>query len=194
MHRSAIFVLSGLLALLITGCNHRGAAVADSTTQPADAGDGKVFHDKKYHFSFVYPDNWTSRKGDDPEDVLTIDADKDKPQQAEITVSIPKLPPHIPGMLPLPAVEKGYIDDVKKRMQNVKEPLSEPLKIDGASARRFVITGNDKNGKRKLIVLAIFKGDHLFVITAEGAEDQFSTMKPAFDQIARSWKWAEQPK
>jgi hypothetical protein len=184
------------IALVAVGCGHRSAAAANprASTNPAttEASDeGVPYRNAKYGFLMKYPKGWSPRKGDNPEDVLTVDQDADKHTEPEITVSVPKLPPHIPGMIPMGSVESGYVDDVKKRMKNVKEVDTKTVKVDGVSARRFVITGQDKSGKRKLVVLAMMKGDHLFVLTGEGPENEFATVETGFEQVVRSWKWKE---
>lgn len=177
----------------LCGCRHGAAKAADSTTtQPTtkpQLTDGVRFDDKNHGFTLLHPTEWTRRKDDDPQNVLTIDRTAGKLQGAEIDVSVPKLPPHIPDLIPLMAVEKGYVKDVRKRLKNVNETDSQSVKIDGASARRFVLTGEDNNGPRKLLVLAIVNGDHLYVVTLDSPADEFPTAQPAFDLIARTWKW-----
>src|SRR5205085_1603141 len=107
-------------AAMCAGCRH---SIAESdTTRPAAttraaAADDKTFDDDRDHFRLSYPSSWTARKV--PENVLTIDAVANDPAGPEISFAVPHLGPHVPGMIPLPAVEKGYLDDLKKRLKNV---------------------------------------------------------------------------
>jgi hypothetical protein len=192
----AAVIMAMACCLMACGCEHRAAKAADppAATHPAAteaSGDGVIFRDARHGFSVKYPRGWARRKGDSAEDVLTIDKDPDKHTEPEVTIDVPKLPPHIPGMIPLSAVESGYVDDVKKRMKNVSVVESKPVKVDGAPARRFVLCGEDKDGKRKLVVLAILKGDHLYMVGGEGPADEFETVEAAFEQVSKSWKWKE---
>ncbi len=178
---SAVVVVS-----TISGCRSGAAKAASAATHPSRADGTSFQHD---HFSLVYPNGWTSRKGDDPHDVLTIDAKAGDQNGAEVTVTVPHLPPHIPGIIPLPAVEDGYVKDVKKRMSNVNEAQSKHVKIDGADARRFVITGQKDKQDRKMVVITSVKGDHLYIISGEAPLDRYSTVRSAVDQVVQTWKW-----
>jgi hypothetical protein len=88
-------------------------------------------------------------------------------------------------------VEKGYVDDVKKRLKDVKESESVATKVAGASARRFAISGSDAAGQRKLLVFAIVKGDHLYIVTGEAPADHFDPASDATQRVADSWKWTK---
>ena len=110
---------------------------------------------------------------------------------AELAIAVPHLPAHIPGIIPLPAVEKGYVDDVKKRLTDVKETESNATRVAGATARRFAITGDDSSGERKLLVFAIVKGDHLYIVTGEAPADHFAPASSATQRAADSWKWTK---
>jgi len=186
---SRLILLLVVAAVALGGCGHKSGpkepAQAGSVSESAN--DGR-FKDPKHKFAIEYPQPWSERKPTGPDDVVSLKRDDAK---GEIAIAVPKLPPHIPGMIPLPSVEKGYVDDVKKRMKNVKELESQPVKIDGAFGRRFVIEGDENGAKKKLAVLAIVKGDTLYIMTAECPESEFEETRGVFEQIARSWKWMD---
>src|SRR5262249_44516184 len=97
---------------------------------------------------------------------------------------------HIPGIIPLPVVQSGYVDDVRKRLKDVQVTQTQPIKVAGASARRFAISGTDADGKTKeLLVIAIVKGDRLYIVTGEAPADSFDAAKDAVDQVGACWKW-----
>ncbi len=174
-----------LLTTLFGGCSATTAEVGNGKDPVFENGR---FVDAKHRFSVAYPKDWKAAKCDSAEDVLTLQKAQSK---GEISIAVPSLPPHIPGMIPLGSVESGYVDDVKKRMKNVKEIETNAVRLDGIAARRFVITGQDKSGKRKLVVLAMMKGDRLFVMTGEGPENEFAAVETGFEQVERSWKWKQ---
>jgi hypothetical protein len=37
-----------------------------------------------------------------------------KLEDTSISLDVPKLPPHIPGLIPIGSVRNGYLDDLKK--------------------------------------------------------------------------------
>jgi hypothetical protein len=181
-------VLLIVAAIAASGCGHKAPKdPAPASSVSESANDGR-FTDQKHKFAIAYTKPWTERKPTGPDDVVSLKRDDLK---GEIAIAVPKLPAHIPGMIPLPSVEKGYIDDLKKRMKNVKETETQPVKIAGAFGRRFVIEGDESGGKKKLAVLAIVRGDTLYIMTAECPESEFEDVRGAFEQVARSWKWIE---
>jgi hypothetical protein len=181
--------LTAAMLVGVAGCRHRAAAAATVTaTQPSVAkapANSRVFDDKDHGFSALVPADWKEKT--DEQNVLTVDG----PKGEEFDIAVPKLPPHIPGMLPLTAIESGYVDDVRKRLKDVEEGESTAVKVAGASARRFEITGKDDAGERKLLVFAIAKGDHLYIITGEGPADRYDAVKSASENAAASWKWTK---
>src|SRR5688500_15408202 len=156
-HRGWILPLALLSAMV--GC----APKAQQLEHRGIPNDGR-FEDRKNKFAIEYPDGWTERKPTSAEDVVVL---KHKDYQGEISIAVPKLPPHIPGIIPLPSVEKGYIDDVKKRLKDVQVTESRPLKIDGQFARRCAMTGVAPEGKQTIAALALVKGDTLYIMSAE---------------------------
>ena len=180
MNRSRLITVLALFGLAaLVGC-------APKTVQKsAPAGDGK-FVDQAHKFSVEFPKPWKQKNNVGKEDVLTIGRDGKK---GEIAIAVPKLPFHIPGMIPLEGVEKGYIDNAKKRLKNVKVMESKPVKIAGVNARRFSLEGDAAEGHRKLAVLAIVNGDTVYIVTGESGDAEFHDVLSAFEQVARSWKW-----
>jgi hypothetical protein len=174
----------------------RGAALTTAPSVqpigPALAGSTALFQDRSSGFSLRYPAGWSMRQ--DPDNVFTADARAGDENGPELAVAVPKLPPHIPGMIPLGAVESGYLDDLKKRLSNVQvqqQPTAR-LPVPSNHARRFDATGNDKAGERKLAVLVLLKGDRLYILTAEAPAPEFARARAAFDQAVASWQWMTQ--
>jgi len=189
----------GVAALMVTlsaamagGCRHRAAAAATVTTTQQSAAqapmNSRVFDDKDHGFSTSVPAEWKEQK--DEQSVLAVAG----PNGEELAIAVPKLPPHIPGMIPLGAVESGYVDDVRKRLKDVTEGESCDVKVAGANARRFEVTGKDDHGERTLLVYAIAKGDHLYIITGESPADRYDTVKSATENAAATWKWTKSAK
>jgi hypothetical protein len=199
-------VLTAVLLIGVAGCRHRTAAAATSgastastasTTSPAtqttvasSRPSGTRFQDAAHGFATTCPDAWTRRDANGPEDVLSLAG----PGGAELSIAVPKLPAHVPGIIPLPAVQDGYVDDVRKRLADVTVTESAATRVTGASARRFAITGRDQGGPRKLLVIAIVKGDHLYIVTGEGPADRYDAVKQGVERVAQSWTWLKQAK
>jgi hypothetical protein len=179
------------------GCRARGAPPRHGpTTVPAHAeaeptARTRVFHDPASGFSLRYPADWSLRH--DPRNVFTAVARANDPNSPELDVAVPKLPPHIPGLIPLGSVQSGYVDDLKKRLGDVRvEQVEDPPPISGAKSRRFDATGRDATGNRwKLSVLLLLRGDRLYILTAAAPAAEFDQARAAFDRAVASWQWTQ---
>ena len=175
MHNLAIFTLLALI-----GCKHHPAAA-----KPAPPPSGQ-FVSPTDGFSVNYPPDWQQRPSS--ENVLTVHAPTGS---AELSIAVPKLPPHIPNMIPLGPVQSGYIDDLKKHLKNVTRGQSTDTKIAGATARRFTAAGQGDHGMHKLVAVIITRNDKLYIMTAEADENDFDAAQKAFDAAAASWTWTK---
>jgi hypothetical protein len=173
-----------LLMAASAGCRHRAA-----TTRPAPAPaakfDIKTFADRDHGFSTSVPAKWAAKQ--DPQNVLTLDG----PNDAQLSIAVPKLPAHIPGFIPLPPVQSGYVDDLRKRLTDVKASPGENVPFTGGTARRFEASGVEAKAgaTRKLSVLLITRGDHLYIVTGEAPAAEFSKVRDIVDSVATSWTW-----
>ena len=208
--RARAVVLLLLTACVATGCRGRsaGAAHAKSATRPSPAlaattrstaattaaaavGETKLFEDRAHGFSIRYPAGWTLRN--DPENVFTADARPNDETGPELSVAVPKLPAHVPGMVPLGAVQSGYVDDLRKRLRDVRTEQEETggIAIPAAHLRKFSATGKDDKGERKLEVLIVYRNDRLYIVTAEAPAAEAAKSQAAFDQAVASWNWTD---
>jgi hypothetical protein len=181
-------VVFAVIALaLAAGCARRTAGPESrAATATASAPVDPTFEDTQHGFAVTILKDWTARKDEDPPNVLTLAG----PHDAKLAIAVPKLPPHVPGIIPLPAVEKGYVDDVRKRLRNVQETESAAIKVAGCPARRFAISGGDSDaGARTLVVVAIVNGDRLYIVSGEGPAYQQQTVRAGVEAIRASWKW-----
>ncbi len=175
------------------GCRHRAASPASPramkvsasmpATTPATTDAARVRKYEGHGFTTEVPSDW--KEFTDPQSALALKG----PSEMELDLAVPHLPPHVPGIIPLPAVQSGYVDDLKKRMTNVKLVESTAPSVAGAYARRFAIEGAENGAAKKLLVYAIVKGDHLYIVTGEGPAEQFDKLVPVVNRVADSWKW-----
>jgi hypothetical protein len=192
--RSAALVIIVSSAAFGGGCRHRAASpsapqtMSAAATMPATTQANAAGQTRKYEghgFTTEVPSDWKEFK--DPQSVIALNG----PGGLELDIAVPHLPPHVPGIIPLPAVQSGYVDDVKKRMTNVKLIESTAPLVCGCHSRRFAIEGTEGDKRKKLLVYAVVNGDHLYVITGEGPADQFDKLVPVVNRVADSWHWTK---
>ncbi len=181
MRRIGVVILLGLFT---AGC---GARPAHERRDPAptSAPSGAPLTEYKSPDGALIlqiPDGWHASKNTDF--VLFLIRD-DQPDSA-LSLDIPSIPPHIPGLIPLGMVTDGYLDDLRKLWPGLKLQTDEPRDIPDAKAHfvHAVWPHHDKVESALLIV----KGDHVYILRATGAPDH-KELWSAYDQLLASMKW-----
>jgi len=164
------------------GCaSHRAA-----TTEPA-ALSGVQYENRTANIRFSYPASWHPVKGDAT--VTLVPVEESSVRDHWLTVDDPDLPPHIPGFIPLGAVEAGFVNDLRKRYKDLHETSSAACELDGASARRIVANGTGKTGAVSVNAIVCVRGDSVYVIDAESDATGEKIVRQAFDQVFASFRW-----
>src|SRR2546430_2179663 len=65
-------------------------------------------------FALQYPSDWSSKST--KEYALLLEREPTS-GSARVTVEVPYIPPHLPGMMTMRLVVNGYVDDLKKRLR-----------------------------------------------------------------------------
>ncbi|HLL87673.1 MAG TPA: hypothetical protein VK324_00055 [Tepidisphaeraceae bacterium] len=189
--------VAGWLACSSTDAGAGGdvPATAGGLPGPPTAPDVQTYENRDADVAIAYPGDWVTRSN--PRSVLSVGpkvaSPADEPATPELNVAVPKLPFHIPGMIPLGEVERGYVDDVKKRHTDVRVVRSDAIPFDKANARRFVLSGRPNEGgpERLYDVLVVYRGstDKLYVITSESPAPDAAVAHRVLDDVLASWRW-----
>ena len=197
--------LIGMIVLL-TGCRHKtlaapapaveGSSVAKPAAPPATKpatrpattqAAGRTFDGRKLGVRLEYPAGWTPKESKDY-DLLLV------PEKAagerEISLDVPDLPPHVPGMIPLGMVKNGYLDDLKKKVGTLQTKEETPT-IPGAHAR-LVTSRWEKGGKSFTeAALVLVHGDHVYILRASSDAAGEKETRAALDAIITSLQWVK---
>jgi hypothetical protein len=135
-----------------------------------------------------YGGEW--RKTDDPDYALMLVPDgAGKTSDVSLSVEVPKLPPHIPGMIPLGSVVKGYIDDMKQQHAGVHVEPPSMTKVAGTNARR-VVSSWTANGKElsEDAVLTVH-ADRVYIFRANADAPNRAHATHTLDALLESVHW-----
>lgn len=112
---------------------------------------------------------------------------------AQLALDVPKLPFHIPGLLPIGQVESGYVDDVKsKRLTDGSSTELTPPRLPDANVRRVVVAGHDKGGTaRREEAVLIVHGDAVYVLSCTADEADYPAAHAALDGAIASVRWTK---
>src|SRR5687768_2920171 len=110
-----------ILLLLVfassVGCQPRRDASARERAPLTTAPSRVAFAGPGVRLS--YPPAWTAVPSDDFVLRLVPAGAADDAASPSVSLDVPKLPPHIPGLIPLGSVVRGYVNDLKKNHPDV---------------------------------------------------------------------------
>jgi hypothetical protein len=138
----------------------------------------------------AYSSDWQpTASGDADYALMLVPRENVNGSDVSLSVEIPKLPPHIPGMIPLGSVVKGYIDDVKKQHPGVHVEPPVATKLAGANARRVTSTWTDSGkGLSEEAVLTV-RSDRVYIFRANADEPNRQRAAHALDELLGSVQW-----
>ena len=170
----------------------KGSSTTTSTIRPATtAALGTNVSFSKLKIRLAFPAVWIPRESKEYE-LLLLPSKKAVMNSTfpMISLDIPDLPPHIPGMIPIGLVKNGYLDDLKKELGKVVPvTLEDSPKIPGAQGRMLRSTWNGIDGHRMAdTALVLIHADHVYILRARfEAEDRMTPQ--AFEEILKSIEW-----
>lgn len=174
----------GLLLVLAIGC-------AAQKPPPAIVIDpaNPTFQSQPHHVRFSYPPSWHPVADDT---VLTlIPAGETSIGKHVLVVQQPALPFHIPGWIPLPSVESGFVDDLKKRYKQLTVAESTDHPLAGYDGRQVVAKGLRDGQPVVVMALLCVHGDAVYLVVATTDSDGEKSAREAFDRVVSSFRWID---
>jgi hypothetical protein len=171
-----------------------GSKAMDAATAPAaqdektKASPGGKFSYPQAGIGLTWPSGWEQSQLESYEWTIFPAGEKSS-QQRWISLDVPTLPWHPPGMIPITRVEKGYVDDLKKEFGtlDVKE-LTPPNVAD--SKLRCVRCGWQKDGKSmEQTALLIVHDDHVYILRSRSDAEHEQATRECFDSVVSSITW-----
>ncbi len=189
-------VLALAALLLMVGCQPKGTpgasdAGAPLTTMPAPAATAIEFRSPEHGYRLTYPADWEPSRRE--EYVLNlvprVGATGDAPVALQaISVDVPKLPPHIPGFIPLGLVVNGYIDDLKKQYADAKVESSVATKLAGSNARRVRSRWTSDGEHVEDAVLTAHR-DRVYIFRLTANARDYARARDTFETVLQLVRW-----
>lgn len=184
-----MYRLAGMIVMLfaLEGCQRHHSLNNNPATPPSPSGMAQYFN-TQHGIQLNYPARWTAHPSDDYV-LLLMPPGVDQPQTCSLSLDIPDLPPHLPGMIRMGMIKNGYLDDLRKKAPDLKIVEDQPHPIDAADGH-LVRTTWTNNGQSfcESALLLIHKGD-VFIIRSSSDADHLSTARPVFEQVVGSIRW-----
>jgi hypothetical protein len=138
------------------------------------------------------PAGWAARPNKDYV-LLLRPASANGAEAPEISLDVPDLPFHIPGMIPIGAVRSGYLDDLRKQVGQMTVEDLPPPDVGGAAARMVRSTWHPAGGGLGVSETALLMGhgDRVYILRGRADEAHAGETRAGFDEIVRSIKWVK---
>jgi hypothetical protein len=182
-------MLAGLcttcLSLAVAGCPPQPAPLA--TTAPATQ-NSNVYDSAKFGLKLTEPAGYSPKPSDDV-DLLLVPPNSPAPPIDSLSLEVPDLPIHIPGLIPLNMVVSGYIDDLKKAHANLTIDQNQTYTIPDAKAWIVQSHWPDSKTTDMESTILIVHGDHVYILRADAdAAGKAKTLKD-YDAFVKSLQW-----
>lgn len=169
---------------------HHRAATVPPATAPLGA-PATVFSRPDLGVELTQPAGWVTRTSKDY--VLLLQPTSANGSDAPaISLDVPDLPFHIPGMIPIGAVRSGYLDDLRKQVgQMTVEDLPVP-EVGGATARMVRSTWHPAPDQTvRETALLMVHADRVYILRGRADDAHEGATRAGFDEIVRSMRWVK---
>jgi hypothetical protein len=185
-----------MLLMLPAGCRRVGAPEERPGTDPltTTASGAVEFASDAHGVRLAYPPGWEPAPSADY--VLMLApvgraADDTTFATASMSLDVPKLPLHIPGLIPLGAVVNGYVDDLKGRYGDMNVAESAPATLAGAKARRVRSTWTAAGRPVTEDAVLAVHGDRVYILRLTADARDYGRARDAFEGVLRSVRWTD---
>ena len=196
MKRWLAVVLAVLLALAGgTRCSRRHAAVPSKPIVVATSSEalGFTFDRPDIGVRLQVPPGWVQRPSRDFVLLVTPAAATDSTAPS-LSLDVPDLPPHIPGLIPVGSVRGGYLDDLRKSAGAMKTEDLTPPPIPSSAGRFVRSTWTDAQGRpTQETALLLVHADRVYILRGRSTLSDEPATRAAFDQVVRSLEWRRKP-
>src|SRR6185436_4504441 len=146
-----------------------GPVAANASTAPAaaPAATGSVtFESKASGYRTSYPATWSPRPSKDFELELVPGSLSAKTSPTTVSVDVPSLPPHLPGMIRMSLIESHFIDHLRERFKEVNvENRQDATVVPQAQERLLTTTWRASDGRQyKQEALLMIHSSRVYII------------------------------
>jgi hypothetical protein len=181
-------------ASLASGSSVAAKPSSAPTTAPAVAAAGNTaFESKSGGFRTSYPATWSPQPRKDFVLELVPGASDEKKSPATVSVDVPDLPPHLPGMIRMSLIESHFVDHLKQRFGDVKvEDRKDATLVPQAQERLLTLTWRASDGQQyKQEALLMIHSSRVYIIRGTAPAEDFARADAAFQEVAHSWQWSK---
>jgi hypothetical protein len=165
-----------------------------SQSPPATLPETPVYVAHGLGFAVRIPNGWAPAT--DKQLALLLLPDQRQPRAGgrsgpSMSMDIPALPPHLPGMIRMPLIEDGFVNDLKKRFKDVVVLEGRAIDIPNAQARVLLLTWRDDTRHMKQRAVLMIHAGRVYILRATAPAQSFDVVDQAFDVMLASLEWTD---
>jgi len=183
MSKAALIALFAIAVIPLGCAKHPTTASPTPTSLPT-----RLFDRPDLGVRLTWPAGWETQQSQDF--VLMLVPTGVKLEDTSISLDVPKLPPHIPGLIPIGSVRNGYLDDLKKSVGKLDtKDLPQPGVPD--AIQRFVRSQwtDGKGVAQQETALLMVHNDGVYILRGRSSASDETKTRVAFDEIVKSLSW-----
>jgi len=176
------------LALFPAGCRRPGPVVPSTRAVTQPSGHATAYSNPRFGVGLTYPAQWTTRPSNNFV-LLLVPAGASQTPDVSISLDIPDLPPHFPGLIPIGAVKNGYLEDLRKQVGQLDTQELTPPSIPDANARLLRSTWQTAGRTMSQTTLLMTHDDRVYILRATADSAHREQTESALDKIIHSLTW-----
>jgi hypothetical protein len=137
-----------------------------------------------------YPPGWKPIPSSDYL-LLLVPVGGSSSNERSISLDVPDLPLHVPGMIPIGSVVNGYLDDLKRQHAGLRVDESATYAMPATRCRRVRSTWTDHGRSFVEQAQIMVHGDRVYILRADDEASSFPETFHVFSQIADSLRWTK---
>jgi hypothetical protein len=158
------------------------------TPAPAPPAAGGTFDRPDLGIKLDWPAGWAKQPSSDFVLLLTRDGTDGA---STLSLDVPDLPPHIPGMIPVGSVRGGYLDDLRKAVGAIKTTDLAPPPLPASAEKCVRSTWTDAHGEWQETALLIVHADRVYILRGRSKTADEQATRAAFDAVTNSLRWTK---
>jgi hypothetical protein len=169
------------------GCAHQGSIRPARSANAPVLTSGGTFTYEKAGIELSWPSGWKQVDCEECKLKLVPQSTGDASQW--VTLDVPDLPIHVPGLIPIVRVESGYLDDLRKQYGTIETTELTPPVVPDSKARFVRAAWSESGQKVQQTALVLVHADYVYIIRGRSGVDQEQEMRECLDRVVQSLRW-----